>query len=94
MSWRKLANGEIFSLHLSDGSMVIKPAHLFSLNAEGGGNIRNRIISFSGAARVAKAHQACVSCMLMKKKESGRAGSFITSLRFLKRRALVQTTAL
>lgn len=35
MSWRKLANGEIFSLHLSDGSIVIKPAHLFNLNAEG-----------------------------------------------------------
>lgn len=71
MSWRKLANGEIFSLHLSDGSIVIKPARLFSLKAEGGGNIRNRIISFSGAARVAKVHQACVSCMLMKKRKAG-----------------------
>lgn len=36
MFWRKLANGEIFSLHLSDGSIVIKPAHLFNLNVAGG----------------------------------------------------------
>lgn len=36
MFWRKLANGEIFSLHLSDGSIVIEPAHLFNLNAVGG----------------------------------------------------------
>lgn len=35
MFWRKLANGEIFSFHLSDGSIVIKPAHLSNLNAAG-----------------------------------------------------------
>lgn len=36
MLCRKRANGEIFSLHLSDGSIVIKPAHLFNLSAAGG----------------------------------------------------------
>lgn len=79
MSWRKLANGEIFSLHLSDGSIVIKPAHLFSLNAEGGGNIRNHIISFSGGARVAKAHQACVCVVYVNEKKKRKAGGPVHS---------------
>lgn len=65
MFWRKLANGEIFSLRLSDGSIVIKPAHLFNSNAAGGGDIRNRILSFSGATRVAEMHQACMCWMRM-----------------------------
>lgn len=59
MFWRKLANGEIFSFHLSDGSIVIKPAHLFNLNAAGG-DLRSRVLSFNTATRVAEMHQACM----------------------------------
>lgn len=36
MFWRKPANAETFSLHLSDGSLLRKAAHLLSLNAVGG----------------------------------------------------------
>lgn len=84
MFWRKLANGEIFSFHLSDGSIVIKPAHLFNLNAAGG-DLRSRVLSFNAATRVAEMHQACMWCMCMqkkkeKKRKAGTAGPFIISL--------------
>lgn len=83
MFWRKLANGEILSLRLSDGSIVIKPAHLFNSNAAGG-------ILEIAYYRLTAPHvllrcirHVCAGCVCKKrrrKRKAGTAGPFIISL--------------